>query len=84
MKTYVVEFEDESWVLRRFGVEHQIHRNEEFVAVRDYAFDRLRRWAPCTIRVLGKSHEEWRLDGVGGNWEKKTALLTKAVGRRDC
>ena len=39
------------WVLRVFPE-----------SAKEQAFERVRQWAPCRIRVMGEVREEWRLE----------------------
>ena len=68
MKSYVIGRERKSWVLRRSGSLDQMFTDEELVAVREHAFERLRGWAPCTLRIRGEVREEWELGHRDGQW----------------
>ena len=68
MKSYVIGRERKSWVLRRSGSLDQMFTDDELVAVREHAFERLRGWAPCTLRIRGEVREEWELGHRDGQW----------------
>ena len=38
-------------------------------SIREQAFGRLRRFAPCSFRVIGETPEEWQLESDEGEWE---------------
>ena len=67
---YVVESDGRLWVLRRFGRYGTLASGASVVSVREQAFARLRGFAPCSFRVIGKIPEEWRLESDDGQWEQ--------------
>ena len=68
VNSYVIEREGRSWALRRLGSLDRMFAEEELGAVREHAFDRLRGWAPCRLRVMGKVRREWELGHKDGQW----------------
>ncbi len=67
---YAVESDGRLWVLRRFGRYGTLASGASVVSVREQAFARLRGFAPCSFRVIGKIPEEWRLESDDGQWEQ--------------
>ena len=67
---YSIENEGRLWVLRRFGRLETMASGPDVASVREQAFDRLREFAPCSLRVLDSVPEEWRLESDEGEWEQ--------------
>ena len=67
-KSYVIERDGGSWVLRLFGRQEAMISGPTLESAKEQAFEYVRQWAPCKIRVIGKAFEEWRLERVDGEW----------------
>ena len=76
MTKYVIENEGRLWVLRRLGRRETIASGSDLVAVREQAFVRQRRYAPCSLRVLGEIREEWHLESSDGEWSRVVTLAS--------
>ena len=67
---YMIKNERGLWVLRRFGRNSTVASGPTLESIREQAFGRLRRFAPCSFRILGSAPEEWRLESDDGQWEQ--------------
>ncbi len=67
---YAIESDGRLWVLRRFDRYGTLASGASVVSVREQAFARLRGFAPCSFRVIGKIPEEWQLESEQGEWEQ--------------
>ena len=67
---YAIESDGRLWVLRRFDRYGTLASGASVVSVREQAFARLRGFAPCSFRVIGKIPEEWQLESEQGEWER--------------
>ena len=79
MTKYVIEREGRLWVLRRFGQRETIASASDLLSIREEAFVRQRRYAPCSLRILGEVREEWQLESSDGEWSR---IVTLASGDR--
>jgi len=71
MRPYVIERAgDLAWVLRFAGSQHTMISGPTEESAREQAFECVRQWAPCQIRVIGEPREEWALTHPGGEWER--------------
>ena len=68
MKSYVIERDREYWVLRRSGRQETLASGPTAKSTKEQAFERVRQWAPCRIRVMGEVREEWELGHRDGLW----------------
>ena len=89
MKEYVIEREGGSWVLRLFGRQDAMILGRTCRSAKRQAFEYVRQWAPCRIRVIGGGFEEWRLDSSDGEWgrtnpgEEEEETPNEVVSKRD-
>ena len=65
---YVIERDGDSWVLRLFGREDAMISGPTLESAKKQAFEYVRQWAPCRIRVMGEVREEWELGHRDGRW----------------
>lgn len=70
---YVVESDGRLWILQRRGRYGTLASGATLRSIREQAFDRLRRLAPCSFRVVDGAPEEWRLDCEDGEWTQVPA-----------
>ena len=66
---YIVETDGGLWVLHRSGRYGTMVSGATLKSIREQAFGRLRRFAPCSFRVIGETPEEWQLESDEGEWE---------------
>ena len=64
----LIERDGESWVLRMFGRQDTLISGPTIESAKEQAFESVRQWAPCRIRVMGEGFEEWRLEEADGEW----------------
>ena len=69
-KPYVIEPAGDSWVLGLFGRQDAMISGPTLESAKEQAFELVRQWAPCRIRVHGDVFEEWLLDHLDGEWVK--------------
>ena len=74
---YVIERDGESWVLRLFGRQDAMISGPTLKSAKEQAFELVRQWAPCRIRVMGEVREEWTLDEPDGEWEESGSLESR-------
>jgi hypothetical protein len=55
--TYLIERDCASWVLRKFGRQEVMVSGPTPESAKEQAFERVRQWAPCRIRVMGDDEE---------------------------
>ena len=70
MKSYIIERDGESWVLRLPGRQETLASGPTAGSIKEQAFERVRQWAPCRIQVIGDVVEEWQLADLDGDWEE--------------
>ena len=68
MRSYVIERDDDSWVLRIFGGQDALISGPTVESAKEQAFEYARDWAPCRVRVMADEFEEWMLDDTEGKW----------------
>ncbi len=66
---YIIETDGRLWVLHRSGRYGTMASGATLKSIREQAFGRLRRFAPCSFRVIGETTEEWQLESDEGEWE---------------
>ncbi len=66
---YIVETDGRLWVLHRSGRYGTMVSGATLKSIREQAFGRLRRFAPCSFRVIGETPEEWQLESDESEWE---------------
>ena len=72
-REYVVESDGRLWILQRRGRYGTLASGATLGSIREQAFARLRRLAPCSFRVIDGAPEEWHLDCEDGEWTQVLA-----------
>ena len=67
---YTIETDGRLWVLHRSGRYGTMASGATLKSIREQAFGRLRRFAPCSFRVIGETTEEWQLESDEGEWKQ--------------
>jgi len=70
MKSYVIDRDGESWVLRIFGRQDALISGPTLESAKEQAFEFVRQGAPCRILVMAEVLEVWQLERVDGEWER--------------
>jgi len=80
---YVIESSGRLWVLRRFERLETMASGESVGSVREQAFARLQGYAPCSIRILDSTPEEWQLASDAGQWERVEPMPGRSTEDRE-
>ena len=74
-----MERDGESWVLRLFGRQDAMISGPTLESAKEQAFERVRQWAPCRIRVMGPSLHSSRLQSLSRSTEPVNDFETLGV-----